>query len=48
MIDIFCDVHIRIGSGAINSFSECRALFAAGCTLIVLLITCAPGFASLE
>jgi len=34
------------GSGAMKSFAECRALFTAGCTLIVLRFTCVPCFAS--
>ena len=30
------------GNGATKSFAECSALFSAGYTLIVLLITCVP------
>jgi len=49
VIDIFvCDVHILFDSGAIKSSAEYRELFAAGCTLIVLLITWVPCFASLK
>ena len=50
IIDIFCLWRAHsFDSGAINkSFAECRALFAAWCTLIVLLITCVPYFAPLE
>ena len=39
-------MHIRLA--ATRSVLQSAALFSAGCTLIVLLITCAPCFASLE
>jgi len=44
---LVCDVHIRLAV-ARSRVLQSVALFAAECTLIVLLITCVPCFGSLE